>query len=108
MSTADNDDTLPYPVEPTKSVVPEELSVRPRTRWASIIWGAVFAALAALGLWTFLRPTGRHGLGDWIMSLTPGTMTAYSLLALGVLVLVIGLVGLLRRAQRKWAERQVP
>lgn len=98
MSTADNDTRASAP-EPSTA---DGSAARPRTRWAAIIWGAFFAALALGALWMFARPEGRRDLSDWIMSLTPGAVTAYSLLAVGALVLVVGLVGLVRRAQRRF------
>lgn len=73
----------------------------PRTRWAAIIWGAFFVIVAWTGIWMLGDPGRRDGATDWFASLDPGMLTASALLVAGVLVLVTGLVGLLRRAQRQ-------
>lgn len=73
----------------------------PRTRWAAIIWGAVFAGIAAWALWTFGDVERRAGVLQWIGELSVASGVAYGLLALGALVLILGLIGVLRRAQRR-------
>lgn len=73
----------------------------PRTRWAAIIWGAFFVIVAWTGIWMLGAPGRRDGVTDWFASLDPGMLTASALLVAGVLVLVTGLVGLFRRAQRQ-------
>jgi len=80
----------------------------PRTRWAAVIWGAFFAAVAAIGLWLLADPVRRAAVTDGVTSLTPGTVVAAALLSIGVLVLVAGATGLIRRAQRRFAERATP
>ncbi len=72
----------------------------PRTRWAAILWGTLFAALAAVGFVAVIDDERRAEIADWTMALTPATIAASSVLALGVLVLVAGAAGLARRAQR--------
>lgn len=73
----------------------------PRTRWAAIIWGLFFAAVAGTGIW-LLGDSGRQdAVTDWIATLNPGTITAVILLSVGILVLIGGLAGLLRRAQKR-------
>ena len=73
----------------------------PRTRWAAIIWGAVFAAIALWALRVFGDVEGRIALAMWIGGLTPASAVGYLVLALGTLVLVLGLIAVLRRAQRR-------
>lgn len=77
----------------------------PRTRWAAIVWGLCFAALSWFGIWMLSSSGRRDDVTDWFASLTPGTMVAFQLLAVGVLVLITGLVGLIRRAQRRLTDR---
>lgn len=72
----------------------------PRTRWAAIIWGLLFAGIAWGGIWMLSSADRRARIPDWFASLDPGTIFAYSLLALGTLALVTGVVGLIRRVQR--------
>lgn len=76
----------------------------PRIRWAAIVWGLLFAAIAAGTLLTLLSPERRDAFAAWAVSLSPTTVMLYGLLAVGALVLVLGLVGLLRRAQRRLAR----
>ncbi|ALJ19155.1 hypothetical protein [Microbacterium sp. No. 7] len=84
-----------------------ELS-RPRTRWAAIIWGLVFAVLAAAGLALANAPRPIDRLSEWVQQVEPVSLTAYGLLVVGGLVLVTGLVGLARRAQKHLAARRAP
>lgn len=76
-------------------------SPAPRTRWAAIVWGLFFAGLAFAGIWLLSDAQRRDGVTDWLAGLAPATIVAVSLLAVGVLVLVAGLAGLLRRMQRR-------
>lgn len=71
----------------------------PRTRWGAIVWGLVFAALAAAGIALVSVPGRFADLMTWIGALEAGTAVGYGLLVIGGLVLVIGVIGLLRRAQ---------
>ncbi|REJ07904.1 hypothetical protein DY023_02475 [Microbacterium bovistercoris] len=80
---------------------PGAASTAPRTRWAAIVWGLFFAGLAFGGIWLLSDPQRRDSVTDWLAGLAPATIIAVSLLAVGVLVLVAGLAGLLRRLQRR-------
>ncbi|MGW9158091.1 MULTISPECIES: hypothetical protein [unclassified Microbacterium] len=90
-----------------------ETTTRPRTRWAAIIWGLLFASIAAVALSQLADATRREAIADTLMTMTPTTITAIVLLTAGVLLLVGGAAGLIRRAQRKLAaatedRREVP
>ncbi|PRB10622.1 hypothetical protein [Microbacterium sp. MYb62] len=90
-----------------------EPTTAPRTRWAAIIWGLLFAAIAALALGQLADATRRETIADALLTTTPTTITAIILLTAGVLLLVGGAAGLIRRAQRKLAAasddgREVP
>jgi hypothetical protein len=90
-----------------------EPTTAPRTRWAAIIWGLLFATIAALALGQLADPSRRETIADALMTMTPTTITAIVLLTAGVLLLVGGAAGLIRRAQRKLAaasddRREVP
>ena len=80
-----------------------EPTTSPRTRWAAIIWGLLFAAIAALALGQLADATRRETIADALLSMTPATDVAGILLTAGVLLLVGGAAGLIRRAQRKLA-----
>lgn len=93
MSTDTQHSTHQTPVVPTP----------PRTRWAAIVWGTCFAALAATGLWLLTGPDTGKGIAGWVSAQTPGTTTATVLLCVGALVLVGGAIGLIRHAQRRFS-----
>lgn len=78
---------------------------RPRTRWAGIVWGAAFAALAVAGVWLASGPGRLGDLSAWVGDLSPAAAVGYGVLGIGALLLLTGLVGLLRRAQRALANR---
>jgi apolipoprotein N-acyltransferase len=101
--------TVPFePAERSASTEPmaDAATLRPRTRWAAIIWGAVFAVAAALALWIAVSPDRRTALADWSLSLSPAAIGAYILLAIGAIALVAGLVGIVRRLQRAVEARR--
>ena len=87
------------------SAVPSE-PTPPRTRGAAIVWGLLFAAIAAFGIWTLSDADRRAGTADWITTLTPNTVFSLVLLTIGVLILVGGAVGLIRHAQRLVAPQR--
>ena len=80
---------------------PEDL--RPRIRWAGIVWGLVFAGLAATVLWIVLDPARMELVADWWTTLTPGGLILTVLVALGALLLVAGLSSLGRRSEHRGA-----
>ncbi|RLK47886.1 hypothetical protein [Microbacterium telephonicum] len=90
---------------PAEAETASAAPLRARTRWAGIVWGLVFAGLAAAGLWLTASDGRADDLAAWISGLDVATAVGYGLLAVGALVLVTGLVGLLRRAQRAIAAR---
>lgn len=79
----------------------------PRIRWAAIIWGLVFAAVAGWGLWTSISASRFTALSaqieDAIMTGDPGGIAVIGVLVVGALVLLTGLVGLARRLQQRGA-----
>lgn len=82
------------------STIPDT-TTPPRTRWAAIIWGLLFAAIAATALWMLADAGRRDAVADGLLTLTPTTILTILLLTVGVLLLVGGAAGLVRRAQRK-------
>lgn len=80
-----------------------ETTTPPRTRWAAIIWGTLFAAVATCALWVLADEGRRTAMADALVGLTPTTGNMILVLTVGVLLLVGGAAGLIRRAQRKLA-----
>jgi len=85
-----------------------ETTTPPRTRWAAIIWGTLFAAVAASALWLLSDADRRTTVADGLLGLTPTTVVTIALLSVGVLLLVSGAAGLVRRAQRRFASASIP
>lgn len=79
----------------------------PRTRWAAIVWGLLFAVIAAGTLAVVLVPERRLDLARWFTTLEPAAIGLFAALAVGTIVLLASLVGILRRAQRKLAQRRI-
>ncbi|MFB7884445.1 hypothetical protein [Microbacterium sp. NPDC056057] len=91
----------PLPSAPAEQpVTGPAVDAAPRTRWAAIIWGLVFAAISATALWVTVDAGRRDAVADWVVSLSPPAIVAYLLLAGGAIALVGGLVGIARRLQR--------
>jgi len=99
----------PTPLAPEAPLAPEPAIatpvLRPRTRWAGIVWGLVLAAVAGAGIWLASGDGRIAELAAWVQELSPATAVGYGILIIGGLLLVTGLVGLLRRAQRAVAAR---
>lgn len=79
---------------------PSTAIVRPTVRWGALVWSLLFGALAATTLWVIAEPARRDAVASSFANLSPLAAALYALLALGVLVVVFGLVGLIRRAER--------
>jgi hypothetical protein len=73
----------------------------PRIRWAGIVWGAFFTALAVAGLWLQADGSRRDAAARWIVTAEPPTFIAVAVLAVGIVLLVAGIAGMLRRAQHR-------
>ncbi|NEN07863.1 hypothetical protein G3T36_18560 [Diaminobutyricibacter tongyongensis] len=76
---------------------------RPRTRWAAIVWGLIIAGIAATTLAIVGSPERRQAVSDWAATLTPGAFWILSVLVVGVFILVLAVLALIRRAQRRSA-----
>lgn len=85
---------------------PSAPTLRPRTRWAGIVWGLAFAVLAGCGIWLASGEGRVDDLVAWVRTLSATTAIGYGVLAIGALLLVTGVVGLMRRAQRAVAARR--
>ncbi len=85
-------------VTPTTPVAPQPY-VRPRTRWAAIVWGLIIAGIAATTLAIVGSPERRLAVSDWLATLTPGAFWVLLVLVVGVFILVLAVLALIRRAQ---------
>ncbi|WEK13645.1 MAG: hypothetical protein P0Y48_00090 [Candidatus Microbacterium phytovorans] len=99
-----SDDTLPLASEPPVETGDPQ-PPRPRTRWAGIVWGLAFGAIAAGGIWLSSGLERLDGLSAWLLDLGTGAAIGYGLLTVGGLLLVGGIAGLLRRAQLAASRR---
>ncbi|GAA2955777.1 hypothetical protein [Microbacterium schleiferi] len=91
----------PAPVR-VAELAPTETGVEaPRTRWAAVVWGLFFAAVAIGGLWILSEPSRPSDAVEWAVTLDAATGVAILILGLGVILLVAGAAGLLRRTQRR-------
>lgn len=97
----------PPPAESPHAAETPHPAESPRTRWAAIIWGMLFAAVAVVGIRLLADESSTETIADALMALTPTTFGALALLTVGVLILVTGAVGLVRHLQRRWTARRV-
>ena len=74
---------------------------RPRIRTGAIVWGLIVTAVGAGALALLINPALRQAVIDAILSLTAFGVGIALLAALGALILVIAIVTLIRRAQRR-------
>jgi hypothetical protein len=73
---------------------------RPTVRWGALVWSLLFGALAGTALWLMLDPDRIDATGAWLATLSPLTAALYALVALGVVLALFGIVGLIRRGER--------
>lgn len=91
----------PTPVR-VAQLTPADTGVEaPHTRWAAVVWGLFFAAIAIGGLWLLSEPSRPSAAVEWAVTLDAATGLAILILGLGVILLVAGGAGLLRRTQRR-------
>jgi predicted phage tail protein len=79
---------------------------RPRVRWAGVVWGLAFATLAVASIVLTRSPDAYGGLIEWVTAISIPTLIATALLTAGAAILVAGIVGMLRHAQRSLAARR--
>lgn len=82
------------------AVDPSPAIARPMVRWGALVWSLLFGALAATTLWVIVEPARRDAVGAAFANLSPLAAALYALLAIGVLIVVFGLVALIRRRER--------
>ncbi|RKR75780.1 hypothetical protein [Frondihabitans australicus] len=100
------------PAEPTPETIraqeqadtppaPAPLAPRPRTRWAAVVWGALFAAFGVVVMSVLSNAANRAAYADWVTGLGPSGSTLLGIAALGALLLVLGVVAAANRASRR-------
>ena len=97
--------SAPAPTAPWSITITTDASAvrnaRPRTRWAAIVWGLIIAGIAATILAIVGSPERRQVVSDWAATLTPGAFWILSALVVGAFILVLAVLALIRRAQRR-------
>ena len=82
------------PVDPAGTVE------RPTIRWGALVWSLLFGATAGFTLWVLVDPARRLAVGDWLTTLNPLAAALYAVVAVGVILALFGIVGLIRRGER--------
>ncbi len=77
----------------------------PRIRAGAIAWGVIVSTLALVTLLLVLDLGRRDAFGYWLRSLDGPDYGILAVLALGGLLLLLGLLGVIRRLQRRGTER---
>lgn len=101
-------DILPPSLPPSPSAyaplpAADTETAHPRVRSAGIVWGALFAVVAALALVFAVVPDRRADIRAWLLDLdpstfNPGSVVGYAILAVGVALLLIAGAAIARRA----------
>lgn len=73
---------------------------KPRVRAGAIAWGLIVCGIAGTVLAISTSPENRAAYGEWAAGLTGGAIGLGVVLALGFFSLVIGLLAVIRHAQR--------
>ncbi|TAM66636.1 MAG: hypothetical protein EPN48_16435 [Microbacteriaceae bacterium] len=78
---------------------------RPRIRSGAIVWGFLVSATAVLVLWAIGSPTNSAAFDAWAGSLSIGGIVLIAVISLGAFILLMALLSVVRREQRKRASR---
>lgn len=74
---------------------------RPRIRSGAIAWGLIVCAISVFVLAVISHPGRRAEFVDWAWNLGPAGQALVLVLGLGCLILLLALLSLIRRAQRR-------
>lgn len=80
--------------------VPVQAAPRPRIRWGAIVWGLIVCGIAAVTLQVTRTAESREGFALWLSKLTPGGVWLIVVLITGSILLLLGILAAIRRAQR--------
>lgn len=90
------------PDAPGAPDVPEH----PTVRWGALVWALIFAAVAGTTLWVLVSPERRESAAEFLGGLGPVLGFLYGVAALGVVLALFGVVGLIRRGERARRTRR--
>jgi type II secretory pathway component PulF len=85
------------PVAASQSAAPP----RPPVRWGGVVWGLLLVVFPTAVLFVLSAPERLAAVEVWLAALTPGTAWALWLAAIGLLIVVFSLLGVIRSAQRR-------
>jgi hypothetical protein len=88
-----SDMTTPTPIE----------SPAPRIRFAAIVWGLIYAVIAVTVITLLIDPERRDSVAAFLWSLDGPTLLLLALVSAGFLMLVLGALTAVRRAQGRRA-----
>lgn len=72
----------------------------PTIRWGALVWALLFLAIAGTTMWLLVSPERRDAVGDWLGSVHPLVLVLSGVIAVGVVIALFGIVGLIRRGER--------
>ena len=108
-ATAEGDAPAPPPPAPAPAPEPAPAVAsapeQPTIRWGALVWALLFGAVGAITLWALVDPERRAAVGEWMTALDPLAAVLYVFIALGVVVALFGIVGLIRRGERVRRDR---
>jgi hypothetical protein len=79
---------------------------RPTIRWGAIAWALIFAAIAGTTLWVLVSEQRRETVAVSLAAMQPAFVVLYAVLALGAVLALFGVVGLIRRGERARRARR--
>jgi len=88
-------DTLIAESTPVTPVIP-----RPRIRAGAIVWGLFVIGIGVTTLSVVADASRRAALFTWATTLTPGGAVLVGVIAIGAVLLLLGVLGAISRAQR--------
>jgi len=99
-------DTTPLPESPfadspiAESAPATPVIPRPRIRAGAVVWGLFVIGVASATLYVIADASRRTALFSWATTLTPGGAVLVGVIALGAVLLLLGVLGAISRAQR--------
>lgn len=72
---------------------------RPRIRFGTISWGLIVGVGGAALLWLLVTPGARSELVQWVLDLQPGIAILLAVVAVGAILLLLGVLALIRQRQ---------